>query len=320
MRSLFLITLLLISACSVFAKEVKLKAPEVQFISKKPNQSLEHGSFEVVFYIKGVQEYALKNDLLWSMDGNEFRNKQNESRSVSKIAKAGKHAFSFYIAGDYEEIHSDQIDFEAGYTYIYHLNFNYAIHQIQCEKPVIYLYPESRTEVELDVKPKGQLFFTYPLKPENGWSFLAEPDGTLYFGQAPFRYLFWESTQRIPENQITYSALVEKKDVLDYLETNLSAFGLTSQEKADMITYWAPRMMQHDLCAVKFLINSECDRFAELEITPKPDNVNRLYLVFKRAYGTEEDIIYKDKMPHVFDRNGFDVFEWGGIEMIDIEN
>jgi|LSQX01.1.fsa_nt_gb hypothetical protein len=45
-------------------------------------------------------------------------------------------------------------------------------------KPVIYLYPEEKTDVSVKLDYNGELFVTYP-NYNNGWNVTAYPDGTI---------------------------------------------------------------------------------------------------------------------------------------------
>ena len=59
-------------------------------------------------------------------------------------------------------------------------------------KPVIYLYPETETQVTVKMDYSGKLTCTYPAY-NNGWQVTAAPDGTLTdaSGQT-YNYLYWE--------------------------------------------------------------------------------------------------------------------------------
>ena len=46
------------------------------------------------------------------------------------------------------------------------------------EKPVIYLYPETEQEIEVELDYAGELTCTYP-EYQDGWHIVAQPDGTL---------------------------------------------------------------------------------------------------------------------------------------------
>ena len=81
------------------------------------------------------------------------------------------------LAGCREERQSDHTDLDA--------------------KPVLYLYPEKETEVNVRLDYDGELTCTYPAYGENGWTVTAAPDGTLRdkAGQT-YNYLYWEGLQR----------------------------------------------------------------------------------------------------------------------------
>ena len=59
-------------------------------------------------------------------------------------------------------------------------------------KPVIYLYPETKTQVTVALDYSGELTCTYPTY-DDGWTVTAAPDGTLTDerGQT-YNYLYWE--------------------------------------------------------------------------------------------------------------------------------
>lgn len=61
------------------------------------------------------------------------------------------------------------------------------------KKPVIYLYPEKTTEVDVKVNLDGKFTTTYP-KYNDGWNVVAEPDGTLHAldNKNSYYCLFWE--------------------------------------------------------------------------------------------------------------------------------
>ena len=60
-------------------------------------------------------------------------------------------------------------------------------------KPVIYLYPESQTDVTVTLDYAGTLTTTYPAY-HSGWEVTAFPDGTLinHADGKEYSYLFWE--------------------------------------------------------------------------------------------------------------------------------
>ena len=61
------------------------------------------------------------------------------------------------------------------------------------EKPVIYLYPETKTLVDVSVTTAGEIVVSDPLYPSGGWKNVeAYPDGTLYYQGGKYRELFYE--------------------------------------------------------------------------------------------------------------------------------
>jgi hypothetical protein len=63
----------------------------------------------------------------------------------------------------------------------------------ECGKPVIYLYPEKTTDVDVRVEPSGGFSVTEPAYVD-GWRVTANPEGQLTeraTGRA-YPYLFWE--------------------------------------------------------------------------------------------------------------------------------
>jgi len=63
-------------------------------------------------------------------------------------------------------------------------------------KPIIYLYPEDKTEVTVNLDYKGNLIADYPSYDNDvgGWQVLAYPNGTLFDmrDNQEYSYIFWE--------------------------------------------------------------------------------------------------------------------------------
>jgi hypothetical protein len=105
--------------------------------------------------------------------------------------------------------------------------------------------------------------------------------------------------------------IVDKENTVSFLEERLTEFGLNDKEKADFVTFWGPQLMKNEHSFVHFVTNEDCNQFAELEITPKPDHIYRLYILITpiseiNAHNFTEQILTK------IDRTGFTVIEWGG--------
>jgi len=177
-------------------------------------------------------------------------------------------------------------------------------------KPVIYLYPKERSEVEVELDYSGKLTCTYP-KYENGWSITAEPDGTLYDSKGQeYSYLYWEGISSA-KYDFSKGACIPGKDTAQYLEYALGAQGLTRREANEFIVYWLPLMEKNDYNLISFQTEAYANN-AKLKITPEPDTVIRVFMAWKKIV-TPQVIT-----PQIFEtpeRTGFTVVEWGGCEI-----
>jgi len=185
--------------------------------------------------------------------------------------------------------------------------------RITVDKPVIYLYPEEETEVELKLNIAGDPIFFYPAY-ENGWKFTASESGELTFGDNAYNYLFWEAAQSrtFSEEELKTGFNVKKGDVVSFLEQKLTLAGLNSKEQADFITYWGPRLSANELNFVRFEFNEACNRYAEIDISPEPAHVYRLYMTWMKI---ESELDVVPQKIETFNRDGFTVLEWGGSEL-----
>lgn len=186
---------------------------------------------------------------------------------------------------------------------------------VKYRKPVIYLYPEKETDVEVKVEPNGEFEFTYP-KYNNGWNVTAFPDGTLKDSVNTYNYLFWDGKidWSPSKKELTNGSIVSKENTIVFLEKSLSEMGLNTSEKNDFITYWAPVLMKNESNYIHFKLNNECNDIAAMNITPKPDNVLRLYMVFYKIEGNNTIKTTPQNFTPI-NRTGFTVVEWGGAEI-----
>lgn len=96
-----------------------------------------------------------------------------------------------------------------------------------------------------------------------------------------------------------------------FLESTLSTLGLSEREANEFIIYWLPQMEQNPYNLVSFPID-EYSRHARLDITPRPDTIIRVFMVFK-AVDRPCEIKPQQLLPVT--RRGFTVVEWGGTEI-----
>jgi len=177
----------------------------------------------------------------------------------------------------------------------------------QVRKPVIYLYPEKETKVNVKVSFDGAFTFTYP-EYNKGWPVTAKTDGTLVSGTTEYPYLFWEGEVRNYTPVLDEGFLVGKKETISFLEEKLSLLGLNAKERADFITYWGPQLMKNDFNMIKFDTKEYASKVS-LNIEPCPDSLIRVFMVYKAANGNES---VKEQILNKGERKGFVAVEWGG--------
>ena len=183
---------------------------------------------------------------------------------------------------------------------------------VEPAKPVIYLYPEVETEVTVELDFNGRLTSVYPAY-ENGWTVIAQPDGTLTDASGREYYcLFWEGETTV-EYDLSAGFCVAGADTAAFLEDALRQLGLTDQEANEFIIYWLPRMEVNNYNLISFQQELYTDN-AVLTIDPAPDSLLRVFMAWK---GLDKPVEVEPQELDGFERVGFTVVEWGGAEIAD---
>ena len=142
-------------------------------------------------------------------------------------------------------------------------------------KPVIYLYPEKETKVKVELKYQGRLTVTYPdyNTKINGWEVTAQKDGTLKNESDKLEYQY-----------------------LFWEGAPTTPYNFNMNESYNIIHFAKEAYTQS----------------APLIITPKPDNIIRVFM----AYQPNKHFV-KTTAPKIVTpkRTGFTVVEWGGTEL-----
>ncbi len=186
------------------------------------------------------------------------------------------------------------------------------INETQDEKPVIYLYPEEETEVNVVLNYAGELTTTYPLyDEENGWTITAYPDGTLIdeYG-LEYNYLYWEGTSEV-EYDFSSGFCVKGSEAAEFLEEALEKLGLTRKEANEFIVYWLPQLQENEYNIISFQ-NEAYTGNAVLEVDPAPDTIIRVFMAYKPS-STYVDIEPQELIS--IERVGFTLVEWGGAKV-----
>ena len=180
----------------------------------------------------------------------------------------------------------------------------------QKKKPVVYLYPETTTEVAVQLEVDGKLTATYP-KYQNGWKVTAEPDGTLKDANGKvYNYLYWEAEAQT-RYDMSEGFCVKGSDTAEFLEKALAELGLTRREANEFIVYWLPLMEKNAYNVITFQGKAYTDS-AVLTVDPKPDILIRVFMVW---YGSRKPVTLKPQTLTAPERNGFTVVEWGGSKI-----
>lgn len=311
MKQLFFIASLFVSSLSL-AGQSEVEIPYLIPDSIIIDSSLDSTSLLYFNFPNATDLSSLS--ISYSLDGVQGEHSLVTNQGDLQLeATAGHHELQFFYSSEYYEEYTT-INIEAGRRYYYSVYFTSSEMIILTEKPVIYLYPEKEQEVQVNVDPAGEFTFTYP-KYNDGWKVLAAPNGKLTIDENTYNYLFWEASDRLTLDEVDLNVgfTVAGSDITRFLEEKLTQSGLNSKERADFITFWGPRMASHDDVFLQFQFNKECDRYAELEIDPKPDNVYRIYMIWQPV--DQLRIAPEAQEIPVMNRDGFTVLEWGGQEL-----
>ncbi|KAK2465888.1 hypothetical protein APHAL10511_001529 [Amanita phalloides] len=196
------------------------------------------------------------------------------------------------------------------------------------------------------------------------WNVFAEPGGKLHLSDgSEVSYLYWEAeTRGLPEiatppasrpqtpgSELSSQSFNPAKPVLTpqgsvllrvpadltkYLDQALLSMGLHTEARTSFITYWLPSFMKHEYIALRFLEQSAYESAARLDITPRPDVVTRVFMLFRgvpsRDLAVWAEAERRTDDMHIthwrtivgvdVERMGredlFRVLEWGGMEVL----
>ncbi|KAK0488290.1 hypothetical protein EDD18DRAFT_1335078 [Armillaria luteobubalina] len=129
------------------------------------------------------------------------------------------------------------------------------------------------------------------------------------------------------------SVVLRSSEAAEYLDRALSALCLHVEARTSFITYWLPEILKHDYVALHFLPQASYSHAAPLEVSPKPDIVTRVFMLFSPV-GGDELVEWEGALTRAFEsvdiwkgvvgvdgRGGgmgdevFRVVEWGGMEV-----
>lgn len=181
--------------------------------------------------------------------------------------------------------------------------------QGECGKPVIYLYPQQKTDVK--VKVGADITVSDPAY-DMGWDVTASPDGQIFNKKdgKTYPYLFWEGQGHGLYPNITEGFVVKRSEAEKTMWAHLAKLGLNQQESKDFMDFWEPKLPNKPYVRLTWFGTSQMDKLAPLELSVKPDTTIRVFLDFK---GLDKPYNLKpQKLTHK-PRNGFTLVEWGGL-------
>ena len=177
-------------------------------------------------------------------------------------------------------------------------------------KPVLYLYPEEETNVNVSFEKPELLTITYP-KFSGSWQVTAKPNGDLTDKEGKYYYgLYWEE-KGSTKVDFTEGFYVTKNNAIKFLEEKLSYIGLNDRERNEFIMYWLPILEKNEKSIVYFELTEERNSYNKLIIKPNPDSLLRVAIHVKKVYSKPIDL--KEEKLVKFSRKGFTAVEWGGV-------
>jgi hypothetical protein len=278
------------------------------------DSSLKKNEAAFVFKFK-VNDFAATDSIQFSDNGKAAKLKPDQTGMVMLKVKPGKHKFQFFLNSFFFEIYTDSVEVKPRYRTTADVRFQSARYEVISDKPVIYVYPEQTKQISVQLDVKGTLGFSYP-QYNGGWNFTADPDGTIRMNGKQYDYLFWDgaTTVNLSTTKLQDGFLVRKNELIPFFEDKLTAMGLSPREINDFITYWCPRMQANETSFVHFEFNAGYEAVSSMQITPKPDNLFRMYMTWGNASGLH-DVAFTPQPLEKVTRSGFTVVEWGGTEL-----
>lgn len=178
-----------------------------------------------------------------------------------------------------------------------------------CGKPVVYLYPQKETKVNVAVG--ADVVISDPLYPTGGWkNVLAKPNGDLIYNGKNYGSLFWEGYGHGAYPSITNGTIVKSSEAPQNIREQLTAQGLQGREIEEFMAFWEPKLPNTPYIRLTWFNNSQLNTLAPLAVTPRPNTIIRTFLDFE---GLNKPITIKPQKFTAPERKGFTVVEWGGL-------
>ena len=179
------------------------------------------------------------------------------------------------------------------------------------KKPIVYFYPEDEMDLTVKYVNEEKLLTTYP-KYKNGWNIHLNKDGTFVADDSGREYyaLYFDE---LPNYKCEFNEgfYVTKDNAISLLEEKMDYIGYTNREVDEFMMYWLPILENNGRSIVYFEQTEERNIECPLEFSINPDTLIRTIIHIKKV---EEEVNIPEQQLNHYDRNGFTVTEWGGIE------
>jgi len=172
------------------------------------------------------------------------------------------------------------------------------------EKPNIYLYPETITQVKVTLKPNKdcKIIASIP-EHKNGWNVLVDQNGVI---DNQFEYLFYEGKiKNVPDGS---GWSVACSELWQFLPGKMTEYGFNEKEIKDFVDYWQEHLPKSEFYEIMPVINQEIEKEFALVIEPKPEAVLRVWFYINPTNNKKD--LSTPSIPK-FERKGFTVIEWG---------
>ena len=238
------------------------------------------------------------------------------------LVLSSKDTAIFFYHPEYSEIVCWNYNFQSGH----HVNMNFVTSEkledgmmIMEEKPVVYLYSDKDLSVNLKYSNAADFTFSYPTYNEQGWDVSLDNNNMTVDGNS-YPYLFWEgfsSEIAFQHNEIGVQAdFINTDSTIQYLEGALDLLGFNSTEKADFITYWGPKVINHPYAQIQFVSDDSYDQLiGEVISSVEIDSKKRVYMIFQGSQSSISPPYLLKQELKSFARKGFTLVEWGGSEL-----
>jgi len=182
-----------------------------------------------------------------------------------------------------------------------------------CE-PILYLYPETTTEVVVELGEKVNVFNSRPHYGSN-WQLTASSDGTLIDQSTSksYHHIFWEGISgHLPPLEKGF--VVDTANLRAFFNETLACLGLNSNEARDFQDAWLKEFKGARYYFIGFYDRETIDWYAPMQITPPPATIIRILMDYRPLAGPVyiESPVFAPRPG----RSGFVAVEWAGLKRV----